>query len=188
MARFNEEPTAMLERSWDWSAVLKGAFVALALLIVLRLFGAALGTTSGDRVLSGGFATWSVIAEIVCFGLGGALAGRLLASDRLADGALAGAFVWVVATVIDSILFGRFGPQTVASATWGAFFGTVLALGGALAGGALGVRSTRRRHAGASLGTSRAEPPAHGSLPRAEEPRAAAEPAPSDSRREPPAR
>lgn len=144
MARMIEEATGALARAWDWSAILKGAFTALALFVVLRYFGAALGVSTGDGRLETGFAVWSVLVELLAIGAGAVLAGYLVPSVRVLDGALAGAFTWVVSIVLMTTFLGVGGPQSARSALWGAFLGALLSLGGAMIGGILGAQLRRR--------------------------------------------
>ena len=129
-----------IARTWNWSAGLKGACTALALLVVLRYAGEGVGVTVGDRILEEGFGLWLVLAQIAALGVGGTLAGYLLKTNRVLDGALAGAFTWVVATVLITALLGGIGPQTLRSAVWSTFFGTLLSLGSAVVGGILGAQ------------------------------------------------
>lgn len=144
MARMLEEATGALGRAWDWSAILKGAFLALALFVVLRYFGAALGVSTGNGVLGAGFAVWSVIAQLLSIGVGAALAGHLVASARLLDGMLTGVFTWAVSIVVMTTLFGVGGPQTARTALWGGFLGALLSIGAGALGGILGMQLRRR--------------------------------------------
>jgi cellobiose-specific phosphotransferase system component IIC len=144
MASMFEDTTAALGRAWNWSAVLKGTFLALATFVVLRYFGAALGVSTGNGVLETGFAVWSVIVQIVSVAVGAALAGYLTGSRQARDGAIAGISTWVVTIVLMSTLFGAAGPQTARSALWAAFLGALLSLGAAVIGGILGGQLVRR--------------------------------------------
>ena len=140
MTRMFKEFAQSIGRTWNWSAGLKGACTALALLVVLRYAGEAIGVTVGDRVLEDGFGLWLVLAQVAALGVGGTLAGYLLKTNRVIDGGLAGAFTWVVATVLITALLGGIGPQTLRSAVWSTFFGTVLSLASAIVGGILGAQ------------------------------------------------
>ncbi|MCC6557438.1 MAG: hypothetical protein IT372_31190 [Polyangiaceae bacterium] len=159
-----DETAGAMARAWNWSAVLKGSFLALALYVLLRFFGAALGVSTGNRVLETGFAVWSVIVQLVAIGSGAALAGYLISPSRAVDGVLTGVFTWVVSIVLMATLFGVAGPQTARSALWGAFLGALLSVGAGAIGGLLGVqigrRSRRPAYAGPTVVTpATPEPP-----------------------------
>ena len=143
MARVLDDIAASAERAWSWSAILKGTFAALAAYVVLRYFGAALGVSTGDRVLDAGFAVWSVFAQIIAIGLGAVVTGLALGRSKPLDAAAAGMFTWAVSIVLMTTLLGVAGPQAVSSALWGAFLGAVLSAGAGVAGGLLGVQMRR---------------------------------------------
>lgn len=138
MARILDEFTDSLSRTWSWSAILKGTFLALALFIVLRYMGAAFGVSTGDGVLEDGFAFWSVMSQMLALGLGALLAGYAVGLRRPLDGMLAGLFTWVVATVFITMFVADAGPQTAGSFTWSTFLGSLLSAGAALIGGLVG--------------------------------------------------
>ena len=140
MTRMFKEFAYGISRTWNWSAGLKGACTALAVLVVLRYLGEAVGVSVGDHVLEDGFGVWLVLAQVAALGIGGTLAGYLVKSNRVLDGGLAGAFTWVVATVLITALLGGIGPQTLRSAVWSSFFGTVLSLASGIVGGILGAQ------------------------------------------------
>ena len=52
-------------------------FVALATQLVLRLLGAAIGLSVGDRTLGDGYAVWSVLVQLFALGLGAGFAAYL---------------------------------------------------------------------------------------------------------------
>lgn len=147
MARFMDDIAASATRAWSWSAVLKGTFAALAVYVVLRYFGAALGVSTGDGVLEGGFAVWTVIAQMVSIAAGGLVTGFALGSHRLLDGALAGTFTWAVSVVLMTTLLGSPGAQAAVPALWGAFLGAVLSAATGVLGGTLGAQLSRKRPA-----------------------------------------
>lgn len=149
--------------AWNWSAALKGTFIALALFILLRYLGAGLGVSTGDHLLEEGFAVWSVIAQILCVGVGALVAGYLVRSSLASDGALSGAFTWAVTTVLLTFFFGNAAVQTVSSAVWGTFFGAFLSFAAAIIGGAIGARlHPRSMHGSTVPGTDFVEPPSGG--------------------------
>ena len=133
-----------LASAWEWPAVLRGVFAALGLLVLLRYLGAAIGSTTGDRILDTGFAVWSVASQVIALAVGGAIAGASLKKADATDGMLAGLFTWAVATVIFSAV-GGFGPllQTRTSAAWGLLFGAALSIGAAMLGGLAGAKARR---------------------------------------------
>lgn len=145
MARVMDDIAASTTRAWSWSAILKGTFVALAVYVVLRYFGAALGVSTGDGVLEGGFAVWTVIAQMASIAAGGFVTGFVLGPIRLLDGALAGTFTWAVGVVLMTTLLGAPGMQAAVPALWGAFLGAVLSAGAGVAGGILGAQLGRKR-------------------------------------------
>ena len=148
MLRPSKDHSSTIASALDWSAALKGTFVALAAFVLLRYLGAGLGVSTGDRVLEEGFAIWSVIAQILCVGAGAFVAGYLLRSSRPTDGSIVGAFTWAVITVLGTYFFGGAGVQTVATVVWGTFFGALLSFAAAIVGGALGARMHPRGAAG----------------------------------------
>jgi hypothetical protein len=131
--------------AWNWSAILAGVFVSLALYLVLGLFGAAVAASTGDHILEGGFALWSLLARLAALFIGAAFAAYLSRTSSVTQGIAAGLFTWAVALVAWNALLGdAFGPQAVGSALWSAFFAALLGLAVAGFGGLVGARLGRR--------------------------------------------
>lgn len=94
----------------SWSAIIAGAFIACALIVLLLALGSAVGMTvrsnSSDPngYYSGwGWGIWGLIVVILSYFLGGWVAARI-AALRGYSGALNGLMVWAVATTL--ILLG----------------------------------------------------------------------------------
>ncbi|EYF01364.1 Hypothetical protein CAP_8406 [Chondromyces apiculatus DSM 436] len=139
-----DEVAASAARAWTWSAVLKGGFTGLAVFVVLRYLGAAIGASTGDGVLAEGFAAWNVAAQVLALFVAGMVTGFVHGSLRPLDGALAGTFTWAVVIVMMTGLLGSPGLQVAEPALWGALAGAVFSLSAAIAGGILGVQRARR--------------------------------------------
>jgi hypothetical protein len=130
---------------WSWSAIFAGVFVGLAVETLLLLFGAAIGTSVGDKVLGGGFGVWTVIVTMLGLALGGAVAAFVGGINRAREGAITGFLVWSVIIVLSSTLFSSFGPQSLGTAFWARFFGALVGLACALVGGIAGARFVEER-------------------------------------------
>lgn len=125
--------------SWDWSAILAGVAVAMAIRFFLSLLGAAVGLTVGNEVLGGGYAVYAVLVQLLALAMGAATAAMLAHVDSATQGAWVGAFTWVVVVSLSGLLPGSpLLPQTLTSAAWGAFMGALLSLATAILGGAIG--------------------------------------------------
>ena len=89
-----------------WSAVLAGAFVALAIWVLLQLFdlGAALATLGANaHQLGTAPGVWSLIAPVIGMFFGGLVGGRLATSGDSGNGAMHGLVVWAL-TMLVSVL------------------------------------------------------------------------------------
>lgn len=129
----------------SWAAIAYGVFLALALQTVLLLLGIAVGVSVGDRGVGNGYAVWAVIVQLVSIGVGAAVAGAVNRREDRASGMVAGVMTWAVVLVLGGIL-NIAVPRGVELNAWLAFFGAILTLGVAAAGGAFGAslaRSTR---------------------------------------------
>jgi len=84
----------------SWSAVLAGAFVALALYLVLMLGGAALGVTMAaktnvsDRALGVGAGLWATVSLLLSLFVGGMVASRCSVGENKTEAAIYGVVVW----------------------------------------------------------------------------------------------
>lgn len=153
----------------SWRAIAAGVVVALALQILLLLFGLALAVSVGDRVVGDGFAWWGFVVQLATIAVGAALAARISQARSQLAGMVAGALTWAVAVVIGGAAFGGMAlagaTRVGTSGAWAAFFGILLGLGAALAGGAFGIVRDRERRvmrtppaAEAPIGPAHTEP------------------------------
>src|ERR1051326_1393324 len=91
------------QRLW-WSAVFGGTFFALGIMLILSLFGVAVGAAaSGVRGLSQGVkiwaGVWSLVTVFLGFLAGGWLAARASGSLSKFDGRIHGLVVWALGSV-----------------------------------------------------------------------------------------
>lgn len=89
----------------SWGAIFAGMFIATALHIVLGLAGLAIGFgvwEPGQRVdtLGAGLGIWAAVSGIIALFVGGMATGRLAGILTRMDGALHGAVLWALATVV----------------------------------------------------------------------------------------
>jgi hypothetical protein len=122
----------------SWAAIAFGVFTALALQHLLIMFGLALGVSTGDRNVAGGFALWVVIVQLLSIALGAALAARLAHAGNRTGGVAAGVMTWAVALVLGGTLQGVSLMEIGPTGAWAAFFAALLGLAAAIAGGAAG--------------------------------------------------
>jgi hypothetical protein len=90
-------------RLW-WSAIFGGTFFALGIMLILSLFGVAVGAAaSGAQGVSQGVKVWagiwSLVTLFIGFAGGGWLAGRASGSVSKFDGRLHGLIVWALGSV-----------------------------------------------------------------------------------------
>jgi hypothetical protein len=126
----------------SWGAIFGGTFVALGVWILLYTLGLALGLSSVDpanasSARSAGIFTgiWSVIAPLVALFVGGVVAARTAGIVDKAGGALHGAVLWGLTTLLGVITVGM-----LLSSVLGAVFNvgkTAVGAGGAAAVGAV---------------------------------------------------
>jgi hypothetical protein len=90
-----------------WSAVFAGTVLAIGLWILLQTLGMGLGLASVDTDNTGslraagiGTGIWSIIAPLIALFLGALVAGRLDASRSAGVGAMHGAVVWALSTIV----------------------------------------------------------------------------------------
>jgi len=144
-----------------WSAIFGGTFFALGIVVILSLFGVAVGAaatgaqgvTAGVKAWSG---IWSLVTVFVGFFAGGYLAARASGSQAKYDGRLHGIVVWALGTVSLAYMLlsttqtallrglnvptGTLQGMTAAAATW-MLIATICGLiGGVLGGHAGGYR------------------------------------------------
>jgi len=144
-----------------WSAIFGGTFFALGIVVILSLFGVAVGAaatgaqgvTAGVKAWSG---IWSLVTVFVGFFAGGYLAARASGSQAKSDGRLHGIVVWALGTVSLAYMLlsttqtallrglnvptGSLQGMTATAATW-MLIATICGLiGGVLGGHAGGYR------------------------------------------------
>jgi len=121
----------------SWGAVLAGAVVAAATMILLSLLGVAFGagginvfqTTAADLKSYGvGAGLWGAITMILSMAFGGYVAARLSGTHSHLDGELHGITVWAVALLLATVLLAWVISGAI---------GTVATGAGAAASGAL---------------------------------------------------
>ncbi len=99
--------TPALLRRVSWGAIFAGTFIALGLMALLGMMGAAIGFRAIDPQQSDAFngigigaAIWWVITSIVALGIGGYAAGRLSGLPDKSAATAHGASVWGVVTIV----------------------------------------------------------------------------------------
>jgi hypothetical protein len=107
----------------SWSAIFAGTVFALALWILLYVFGMAAGLTALDpqdpstaRAVGIGTGIWSVVAALIALGVGGYFAANLANVRRKGAGAEHGAVLWGLCTVLGIVLLGATIGQVVGAA------------------------------------------------------------------------
>jgi hypothetical protein len=130
------QPDAVAERARvSWGAIIAGAVVGVAAMLVLALLGIGIGAAiiepgEQDGAVNGAATMapyWIVISQLVSLGIAGAIAGRLAGAKGGLSAALHGATVWGLATV------ASFWLATSAVTGAASLMGTTL---GGIAGGA----------------------------------------------------
>ncbi|WP_434346074.1 hypothetical protein ACN6A1_30525 [Myxococcus virescens] len=128
----------------SWGAIFGGAFVALALWLLLNSLGLALGLSAVDpnnpgsvRAASIGTGIWSAITPLIALFCGGFVAARSAGRLDKGGGALHGAVMWGLTTLVGTALLGMLLSSVVGTAlrAGGAVMG---ATGSAVAGAASG--------------------------------------------------
>ncbi len=116
----------------SWGAIFGGAFVAMGLWLLLYSLGLAMGLSSVDpnnpssvRAAGIGTGIWSVIAPLIALFCGGFVAARSAGRLDKGGGALHGAVMWGLTTLVSIALFGMLLSTIL---------GTVLRAGGAVVG------------------------------------------------------
>jgi hypothetical protein len=112
----------------SWGAVLAGAVVAAAAMLLLSFLGVAIGagglrlsqTSAADLKSYGlGAGIWTAINVILSMGFGGYVAARLSGTHSHLDGELHGITVWAVATLLASLLLAQLASLAVGTVTTG---------------------------------------------------------------------
>ncbi|ATB45687.1 hypothetical protein [Corallococcus macrosporus] len=128
----------------SWGAIFGGAFVALALWLLLNSLGLALGLSTVDpndpgsaRAAGIGTGIWSAIAPLIALFCGGFVAARSAGRLDKGGGALHGAVLWGLTTLVGISLLGMLLSSIIGTAlrASGAVMG---ATGAAVAGAASG--------------------------------------------------
>jgi hypothetical protein len=95
----------------SWGGVFAGTLIALAVFLLLHTLGLAAGLTAIDpdnpRSLKGvgiGTGVWSIIAPLIALFVGGVTAARSAGYVDRAVGAIQGAVVWALSTVLGAFL------------------------------------------------------------------------------------
>jgi hypothetical protein len=109
----------------SWGAVLAGAAVAAATMILLSLLGVALGatglhwahTTTGYGVGAG---LWTIVNVILSMAFGGYVAARLSGTHSHLDGELHGITVWAIAILIATAFLAAAASEEVVIVATGA--------------------------------------------------------------------
>src|SRR5215471_19419029 len=113
----------------SWGAVLAGAVVAAATMILLSLLGVAFGasvinitqTTAADLKSYGvGAGLWGAINMILSMAFGGYVAARLSGTHSHLDGELHGITVWAVALLLATMLLARVVSGAIGTVATGA--------------------------------------------------------------------
>jgi hypothetical protein len=101
-------PDTVTERGRvSWGAIIAGAVVGVAAMLVLALLGLGIGAAVIEPGQPGGATNgvgtmapiWIIISQIISLGIAGAIAGRLAGAKGPLSAALHGATVWGLATV-----------------------------------------------------------------------------------------
>jgi Protein of unknown function (DUF2795) len=110
----------------SWGAVIAGAVVAAATMLLLSFLGVAIGagalrlTDTGATDLRGyglGAGIWTAVNLILAMLFGGYVAARLSGTHSHLDGELHGITVWAVATLLATVLLGQLASLAVGAAS-----------------------------------------------------------------------
>ncbi|WP_224242121.1 hypothetical protein [Hyalangium gracile] len=126
----------------SWGAILGGTFVALGVWILLYSLGLALGLSSVDpgnpgSARSAGIGTgiWSLIAPLIALFIGGLVASRTAGVVDKMGGAMHGAVLWGLTTLVGVILMGM-AISSLLGAVFNVGKSAVSATGAAISGAA----------------------------------------------------
>lgn len=103
----NEEKIRKIPRV-SWGAILAGGLTALAISVLLNLFGVGLGFTAINPIaesdpftgLGAGTIIWWIVSNLIALFLGGMVAGRMAGFISKTDGGLHGFLSWCLYTVV----------------------------------------------------------------------------------------
>ncbi len=136
----------------QWGPAVAGAFFAIAISIVLALFGAAFGfgaSSSGSQGLAVLSGIWEILTPLVATFVGAAIAVSLARHDPYLNGIM----VWCLSLAYGALLIvglaaAGFRQAMVTASAGAALVGlaTVLGVLGSLGGAAVGAAVDRRRH------------------------------------------
>jgi hypothetical protein len=95
----------------SWAAIFAGAFISIGTWMLLHILGLGIGLTAIDpndpnslRGVGIGTGLWSLIAPILALFVGGLVMGRLAGPLHRFRGAIHGAILWSVVTVVSMLL------------------------------------------------------------------------------------
>jgi len=116
----------------SWAAVIAGGFVAAALALILAFLGVGLGLTSispwaGAGITAAKLGTWAIVwlaaTQLIAYGMGGYLAGRLRIKWSAVHGdevyfrdTAHGLLVWAVGVVVTAALLGSAASSIMSGA------------------------------------------------------------------------
>src|SRR5215472_5327120 len=112
----------------SWGAVLAGAVVAAATMLLLSYLGVAIGagalhlthiSATDLRSYGLGAGIWTAVNLILSMGFGGYVAARLSGTHSHLDGELHGITVWAVATLLATLLLAQLASLAVGTVTTG---------------------------------------------------------------------
>ena len=82
----------------SWAAILAGAVMALAIMLVMGLLGTAIGLTSSDSVdretLGIGAAVWAVVTMLIAWFVGGFITSQCVVGETKTESAVHGIIMW----------------------------------------------------------------------------------------------
>jgi len=96
----------------SWGAVLAGTAVAIAMSLLLDLFGLALGIG-----LFHGAGIWLILSTLIAMAIGGYVAGRLAGTFNHLDSELHGLTVWAFTVLVSAFLLTRLVSAEVSATT-----------------------------------------------------------------------
>jgi hypothetical protein len=131
----------------SWGAILGGTFVALGVWVLLYALGLALGLSSVDpgdpgsaKAAGIGTGIWSLIAPLIALFVGGMVAARTAGVMDKMGGALHGAVLWGLTTLVGIIVMGM-ALSSLLGTVFNVGKAAVGATGSAVAGVATGAAS-----------------------------------------------
>ncbi len=101
-----------------WGPIFAGFFVALSVIVLLGVLGAAFGLQVGGSVAGTGTAIWGAVMLIVGFFVGGWVTGRTASITGATSGWMHGVVVWSLTTSV-LLFLGAFGLANAIGAAIG---------------------------------------------------------------------